>query len=209
MSDSAKQPGQILKQNLWTANPIFMQILGICSALAVTNLLSNTMIMTLGVVFVTGMSNLTVAIIKSLIPRKVRMVVQTLIIAFYVIIVDIVLRAYLPEISRNLGPYVGLIITNCIIMGRAEAFAQSNPPLLSLWDGITSGMGYMGVLLSIALVRELLGFGALFGFQVLPAGFEPWIIMVMPPSAFFLIGVITWGGKYLMHRQGEPVLEGE
>lgn len=209
MSDAAKDPGQILKQNLWTSNPIFMQVLGICSALAVTNLLSNTMIMTIGVVFVTGMSSLTVSLLKSLIPRKVRMVVQTLIIAFYVIIVDIVLRAYLPEISRNLGPYVGLIITNCIIMGRAEAFAQSNGPVLSLWDGLTSGMGYMGVLLTIAIVRELLGFGTLFGFQVLPHAFEPWIIMVMPPSAFFLLGVIVWGGKTIMHRQGEPVLEGE
>ncbi|TVQ40580.1 MAG: NADH:ubiquinone reductase (Na(+)-transporting) subunit D [Spirochaetaceae bacterium] len=209
MSDAAKAPGAIMKQNLWTSNPIFMQVLGICSALAVTNLLSNTMIMTIGVVFVTAMSSLTVSLLKSLIPRKVRMVVQTLIIAFYVIIVDIVLRAYLPEISRNLGPYVGLIITNCIIMGRAEAFAQSNGPVLSFWDGMTSGMGYMGVLLTIALVRELLGFGSLFGFQVLPAGFEPWIIMVMPPSAFFLIGLIVWIGKTIMHRQGEPVLEGE
>lgn len=209
MSDAAKDPGQILKQNLWTSNPIFMQVLGICSALAVTNLLSNTFIMTVGVVFVTGMSSLTVSLLKTLIPRKVRMVVQTLIIAFYVIIVDIVLRAYLPEISRNLGPYVGLIITNCIIMGRAEAFAQSNGPALSLWDGVTSGMGYMGVLLAIATVRELLGFGTLFGFRVLPHAFEPWIIMVMPPSAFFLLGLIVWAGKTIMHRQGEPVLEGE
>jgi Na+-transporting NADH:ubiquinone oxidoreductase subunit D len=206
MSDSvAKDPAAILKTNLWTSNPIFVQVLGICSALAVTNLLTNTMIMTIGVVFTTAMSSLTVSIMKSLIPRKVRMVVQTLIIAFYVIIVDIVLRAYLPEISRNLGPYVGLIITNCIIMGRAEAFAQSNRPLLSFWDGMTSGMGYMGVLLTIAFVRELLGFGTLFGVQVLPGGFTSWTIMVMPPSAFFLIGIIVWVGKSIMHRHGEPV----
>jgi Na+-transporting NADH:ubiquinone oxidoreductase subunit D len=132
------------------------------------------------------------------------MVVQTLVIAFYVIIVDIVLRAYLPDISRNLGPYVGLIITNCIIMGRAEAFAQSNPPLISFWDGLTSGLGYMGVLLTIAFFRELLGFGTLFGYQVLPDSFTPWIIMVMPPSAFFLLGMIIWAGKTLMNREGEP-----
>lgn len=206
MSDTAvKDPGGILKTNLLTTNPIFVQVLGICSALAVTNLLTNTMIMTLGVVFTTAMSSLTVSLMKSFIPRKVRMVVQTLIIAFYVIIVDIVLRAYVPEASRNLGPYVGLIITNCIIMGRAEAFAQSNGPILSFWDGMTSGMGYMGVLLAIAFVRELLGFGSLFGVRFLPSGFTPWTIMVMPPSAFFLIGLIVWIGKTIMHRQGEPV----
>lgn len=195
-------PGQILKDNLWTNNPIFMQVLGICSALAVTNLLSNTLIMTLGVTFVTAMSSFTVSLIKSLIPRKVRMIVQTLIIAFYVIIVDILLRAYLPEISRSLGPYVGLIITNCIIMGRAEAFAQSNPPLISAWDGATSGFGYMAVLLTIAFVRELLGFGTIFGVQILPDSFVPWTIMVTAPSAFFLLGLIIWGGKTIMNREG-------
>lgn len=195
-------PSQILKDNLWTNNPIFMQVLGICSALAVTNLLTNTMIMTIGVTFVTAMSNLTVSILKSLIPRKVRMIVQTLIIAFYVIIVDILLRAYLPDISRALGPYVGLIITNCIIMGRAEAFAQSNPPLISLWDGATSGFGYMAVLLTIAFFRELLGFGTLFGVQVLPDSFVPWTIMVTAPSAFFFLGLIIWAGKTVMNREG-------
>ncbi len=204
MSDVAT-PTAILKENVWTSNPIFMQVLGICSALAVTNLLVNTWIMTLGVVGVTAMSNLTVSLLKTFIPRKVRMMVQTLIIAFYVIIVDILLRAYLPDISRALGPYVGLIITNCIIMGRAEAFAQSNPPLISLWDGLTSGLGYMGVLLAIALFRELLGFGTLFGYQVLPNAFEPWIIMVMPPSAFFLLGILIWVAKSIMIKQGEPV----
>jgi Na+-transporting NADH:ubiquinone oxidoreductase subunit D len=197
-------PGQILKDNLWTNNPIFMQVLGICSALAVTNLLTNTMIMTIGVTFVTAMSSLTVSLIKTFIPRKVRMIVQTLIIAFYVIIVDILLRAYLPEISRALGPYVGLIITNCIIMGRAEAFAQSNPPLISMWDGATSGFGYMAVLLLIAFFRELLGFGSLFGVQVLPESFVPWTIMVTAPSAFFFLGLIIWAGKSIMNREGAP-----
>jgi Na+-transporting NADH:ubiquinone oxidoreductase subunit D len=196
------RPGEIAASNLWTNNPIFMQVLGICSALAVTNLLTNTAIMAAGVTLVTGFSSLTVSLIKKLIPRKVRMIVQTLVIAFYVIIVDIVLKAILPEISRNLGPYVGLIITNCIIMGRAEAFAQSNGPLLSFWDGITSGLGYMGVLMVIAVFRELLGFGTLFGYQILPASFVPWTIMVLPPSAFFLLGMIIWAGKTMMDRGG-------
>ncbi len=200
MSDA----GAILKENLWSNNPIFMQVLGICSALAVTNLLVNTMIMTIGVVFVMAMTNLTVALIKGFMPRKVRMMVQTLIIAFYVIIVDLLLRAYLPDISRALGPYVGLIITNCIIMGRAEAFAQSNPPLISMWDGATSGFGYMAVLLTIAFFRELLGFGTLFGIQVLPDAFVPWTIMVTAPSAFFFLGIIIWIGKTIMNREGAP-----
>jgi Na+-transporting NADH:ubiquinone oxidoreductase subunit D len=191
----------ILRENLWDNNPIFIQILGICSTLAVTNNLTNTGIMTLGVVFVTAFTNLTVSLFKNLIPRKVRMMVQTLLIAFYVIIVDIVLRAYLPDISKALGPYVGLIITNCIIMGRAEAFAQSNPPLISFWDGATSGFGYMAVLLAIAFVRELLGFGTLFGYQVLPGNFTAWTIMVMAPSAFFLLGAFIWIAKSIMLRK--------
>ena len=198
---SNETPVTVLKKNLWTDNPIFVQILGICSTLAVTNNLTNTLIMTIAVMFVTGLSSTTVSIIKSLIPRKVRMIVQTLIIAFYVIIVDIVLRAYIPEISRALGPYVGLIITNCIIMGPAEAFAQSNPPIMALWDGLTSGAGYMGVLIIIATVRELLGAGSLMGYQILGEGFTTWTIMVMPPSAFFLLGSLIWAAKTIMIKK--------
>ncbi len=194
-------PGQILKNNVWTSNPIFIQILGICSTLAVTNNLSNTLIMTVGLMFVSAFTNLTVSLLKTVIPRKVRMILQTLIIAFYVIIVDILLRAYLPEISKSLGPYVGLIITNCIIMGRAEAFAQSHDPLISVWDGITSGLGYMWVLMVIALVREIMGFGTVFGITILPSGFIPWTIMVMAPSAFFLLGTFIWVAKTIILKQ--------
>ncbi len=195
-------PLKILKENVWYSNPVFIQILGICSTLAVTNNMINTVIMTVGLMFVAGFTNVTVSLLKNLIPRKVRMIVQTLIIAFYVIIVDILLRAYLPDISKALGPYVGLIITNCIIMGRAEAFAQSNGPLLSFWDGITSGLGYMWVLMVIAFIREIFGFGTLFGIPVLPAGFTPWTIMVMAPSAFFLLGTFIWIAKSIMLRNG-------
>ena len=198
---SNETPAGVLKKNLWTDNPIFVQILGICSTLAVTNSLANTLIMTVAVMLVTGLSNITVSVMKTLIPRKVRMIVQTLIIAFYVILVDIILRAYLPDVSRTLGPYVGLIITNCIIMGRAEAFAQSNPPIIALWDGLTSGLGYMAVLVIIAFIRELLGAGSLMGFQVLPAGFTRWTIMVMPPSAFFLLGGLIWAAKTIMIKK--------
>jgi len=194
----ADTPAKILKENVWYSNPVFIQILGICSTLAVTNNLLNTVIMTVGLMFVTGFTNATVSLLKNMIPKKVRMIVQTLIIAFYVIIVDILLRAYLPAVSKALGPYVGLIITNCIIMGRAEAFAQANTPLLSFWDGITSGIGYMWVLMIIAFVRELLGFGTLFGISVLPAGATHWTIMVMAPSAFFLLGTFIWIAKSIM-----------
>ncbi|MGB6128175.1 MAG: NADH:ubiquinone reductase (Na(+)-transporting) subunit D [Psychrilyobacter sp.] len=182
----------VLKENLWDNNPVFVQILGICSTLAVTNNLTNTFIMTLSVVFVAGLTNFTVASIKHLIPGKVRMIIQTLIISFFVIIVDLLLRAFLPTVSKSLGPYVGLIITNCIIMGRAEAFAQSNKPLISLWDGITTGIGYMWILMAIAFIRELLGFGSLFGMQVMPEGFQTWTIMIMAPSAFFILGGAIW-----------------
>ena len=148
-------------------NPVFVQILGICSTLAVTNKLENTVVMTLGVMFTTALSSFTISIFRKLIPARIRMMVETLIIATFVIIVDIVLKAYMPDIWKQLGPYVGLIITNCIIMGRAEAFALNNKPGLSLIDGLASGLGYAYVLLIIAFFRELLGTGTLWGVQIL------------------------------------------
>jgi len=195
---------EILVQNLWWNNPIFIQVLGICSTLAVTNNLTNTAIMTIGVSLTTAFSSMSISAMNKLIPNKVRMIVQVLVISFYVIIIDIVLRAYLPEISRSLGPYVGLIITNCIIMGRAEGFARSNPPLLSFWDGLTSGFGYMAVLMLIAVVRELLGFGSLFGIPMLSTllgeAFTPWTIMIMAPSAFFLLALVIWSAKTIQEN---------
>jgi len=195
----------ILIDNLWTNNPIFIQILGICSTLAVTNNVKNTLIMTIGVALSTAFASATLSAMRDAIPRKVRMIVQVLVISFYVIIIDIVLRAYLPEASKQLGPYVGLIITNCILMGRAEAFAQANKPLLSFWDGITSGLGYMAVLMAIAVVREALGFGTILGFRVMPEGFTAWTIMIMAPSAFFLVAMVMWWAKNMqMKRQAKP-----
>ncbi|HQK35330.1 MAG TPA: Rnf-Nqr domain containing protein, partial [Spirochaetales bacterium] len=143
----------------------------------------------------TAFSSFTISLIKNLIPKKVRMITQVIVISFYVIIIDILLRAYLPEVSKQLGPYVGLIITNCIIMGRAEAFAQANPPFISFWDGLTSGLGYMMVLVFISVVRELLGFGSLMGVRIMPDSFTPWTIMIMAPSAFFIVAMIMWWAK--------------
>ncbi|MGJ8454678.1 NADH:ubiquinone reductase (Na(+)-transporting) subunit D [Pseudothermotoga sp. U03pept] len=182
----------IAKKNILKENQILIQVLGICSTLAVTNNLRNTLIMGVGVTLVTALSSMTVSLIKDYIPRTIRMMVETLIIAFYVIIVDIILRAYLPEVSKALGPYVGLIITNCIIMGRAEAFAQANKPILSFWDGFTAGLGYTLVLLIVAFIRELLGFGTVFDIRIMPSSFTPWTIMVMAPSAFFVVAILIW-----------------
>jgi Na+-transporting NADH:ubiquinone oxidoreductase subunit D len=196
----SSKPAAILKDNLWTNNPIFIQVLGICSTLAVTNSVRNTLIMTIGVSLATAFSSATLSALQKAIPRKVRMIIQVLVISFYVIIIDILLRAYMPAASKQLGPYVGLIITNCIIMGRAEAFAQANKPGLSFWDGLTSGLGYMAVLLAIAVLREAMGFGTILGFRVMPQGFVPWTIMLMAPSAFFLVAFVMWWGKTMQAR---------
>ena len=189
-----KSTKQIITDGLWDNNPIFRQILGICSTLAVTNVVLNTLVMCVSLTIVTGASCITVSLLRNLTPRNIRMMVQTLIIAFYVIIVDLILKAYWPEMSRNLGPYVGLIITNCIIMGRCEAFAGSNKPWPSFIDGIFNGIGYSAVLLTIAGFRELLGMGSILGIAMpyFSTYWDKWIIMVMPPGAFFTLACMIW-----------------
>jgi Na+-transporting NADH:ubiquinone oxidoreductase subunit D len=196
----------IFKSGLFEDNPVFRQILGICSALAVTNLMMNSLVMGLGLMFVTGFSELTVSLIRNFTPKHIRMMVQTLIISFYVIIIDIFLKAYYPEMSKALGPYIGLIITNCIIMGRCESYAQNNPPHYAFIDGIASGMGYGMVLLLIAFVRELLGFGSIFGIQVMGENWVNWTLMIMPPGAFFMLGIVIWISRNVFNSKEE---EGE
>ncbi|MEN8258568.1 MAG: Rnf-Nqr domain containing protein [Thermodesulfobacteriota bacterium] len=183
---------QIMLEGLWQENPILRHTLGICSTLAVTNLLVNTLVMNIGLIFTLTMSCTTVSLLRNLTPLRIRMMVQTLIISSYVIIFDIVIKAYLPDISEALGPYVGLIITNCIIMGRCEAFARSNRAWPSFLDGLAVGIGFSLVLFGVAFVRELLGFGSLFGYLVMPETFTPWTIMIMPPGAFFTLGIYVW-----------------
>lgn len=183
---------EIFMNSAFRENAVCSQILGICSALAVTNQMQNSLVMGLGVIFTLALSMLTISAIRSLIPSRVRMMAQTFIIAFYVILVDLFLKAFLPDISQQLGPYVGLIITNCIIMGRAEAFAIKNSPVDSMIDGIGAGVGYSLVLLVLSFFRELLGFGSIFGYQVLGSWWTPWSIMVMAPSAFFLLAILIW-----------------
>jgi Na+-transporting NADH:ubiquinone oxidoreductase subunit D len=197
----------IAVEGLWHNNPIFRQVLGICSTLAVTNLVLNTVVMCAALVFTLSLSAATVSLLRSLTPRNIRMMVETLIIASYVIIVDLILKAYWPQMSTSLGPYVGLIITNCIIMGRCEACANNNAPLPALLDGFFNALGYSFVLLVIATSRELLGMGTLLGYPV-PyfAGpyWDRWIIMVMPPGAFFMLAIVTWIFRAMQIKLEEP-----
>lgn len=195
---------KIFHSGLIKDNAVFRQILGICSSLAVTNLLMNSLVMGLGLMLSTAFSCATYAALRTATPKHIRMMVQTLIISAYVIILDIFLKAFWPEMSKALGPYVGLIITNCIIMGRCEAFAQKNPPWPSFWDGIAAGAGYTAVLLFIAFFRELLGFGSLFGFKILGEGWVNWTLMIMPPGAFFMLGTVIWLSHYLFPVSKNP-----
>ena len=194
---------KVFLEDLGVNNPVFIQVLGICSTLAVTNVLKNTVVMSVGLIFVTALSNVTVSWLRNIMPSRIRMMVETLIIASYVIIVDIILKAYMPEVSRQLGPYVGLIITNCIIMGRAEAFALSNPPGLSFIDGIASGIGYSYVLVAIAIIRELMGSGSIWGYHILGDWWTNWSIMVMAPGAFFTLAIFIWVVKGIMYKREE------
>ncbi|MDD2557629.1 MAG: NADH:ubiquinone reductase (Na(+)-transporting) subunit D [Desulfuromonadaceae bacterium] len=183
---------------LFNNNPIALQILGICSALAVTNKMSTALTMSVAVILVTGLSNASVSAIRNHIPNSVRIIVQMTIIATLVIIVDQMLKAYAYEMSKQLSVYVGLIITNCIVMGRTEAYAMKNPVYESLLDGIGNGLGYSLILLIVAFIRELFGSGSIFGLTILnPANNDGWYVtnglMLLAPSAFFLIGFIIWG----------------
>ena len=191
----------IFLDGIWKDNPVFRQVLGICSALAVTNLMLNSLVMGIGLIFVTSFSCLTVSILRLYTPKHIRMMVQTLIISSYVIIVDIFLKAYYPSMSEALGPYVGLIITNCIIMGRCEVYAQNNTPIASFLDGIASGLGYTFILLFIAFFREILGFGTIFGYTVMGDGWTNWTIMIMPPGAFFMLAIVIWIARSLQDKE--------
>ncbi len=182
---------------LFRNNPVAMQVLGICSALAVTTKLSTALTMGLAVTFVVAVSNVVVSLLRRQIPGSIRMIVQMTVIASAVIVVDQFLKAFAYDISKQLSVFVGLIITNCIVMGRAEAFAMKNGPWASLLDGLGNGLGYSLVLLAVGGTRELLGAGSLLGFAVLPTVAEggwytPNGLMLLAPSAFFLIGLAIW-----------------
>ena len=187
----------VLTEPLFSKNPIAVQILGVCSALAVTTSLQVTLVMCLALTSVTALSNTGIALIRNHIPNNIRIIVQMTIIASLVIVVDQVLKAFAYEISKQLSVFVGLIITNCIVMGRAEAFAMKNGPVLSFFDGIGNGLGYSVVLITVAVIRELFGAGKLLGFEILPlvtdgGWYQSNGLLLLPPSAFFIIGGFIW-----------------
>ncbi|MCK9238055.1 MAG: NADH:ubiquinone reductase (Na(+)-transporting) subunit D [Thiopseudomonas sp.] len=187
----------VLLDPIFNNNPIGLQILGICSALAVTTNLKTAVVMSIALTLVTGFSGLFISMIRAQIPSSIRMIVQMVIIASLVIVVDQVLKAYAYSLSKQLSVFVGLIITNCIVMGRAEAFAMSNKPVLSFFDGIGNGLGYSAMLIVIGVIRELFGAGKLMGYTIIPVvndggWYQPNGMLLLPPSAFFLIGLIIW-----------------
>ena len=178
-------------------NPVIVQILGICSALAVTVQLKPAIVMALSVTVVTAFSNLVMSLLRNGVPSRIRIIVQLVVIAALVILVDQVLKAFVYEVSKQLSVYVGLIITNCIVMGRIEAFGLGNKPIPSLLDGLANGAGYAMILLIVAFFRELFGSGTLFGFQVIPqcfydAGYMNNGLVILPPVALILLGCIVW-----------------
>ncbi len=191
--------GKTLIDGVWESNPIFRQILGICSALAVTSSVQQTMVMCIALIFVTSMSEVLVSALRDYTPSRVRMIVQIMIVATFVIVVDMFLKAFWVDMSEAIGPYVGLIITNCIIMGRCEAFAKSNPVLPSFLDGIGCGIGYTIILMGVAVIREFFGKGMILGIwniqDVTGVPWEPWVLMILPSGAFFALGIIVWAAR--------------
>jgi len=182
-------------------NPITWQILGVCSALAVTTKLETSIVMSLALTFVLVGSNLVISLLRRQIPAKIRMIVELCVIATLVIVADQFLRAMMYDVSKQLSVFVGLIITNCIVMGRAEAFALQNPPGASILDGIGNGLGYSIILVLVGFFRELLGSGAIYGFQVMPDGYVGNLLMVLPPGAFILIALIIWFQRTFVSKQ--------
>ncbi len=180
-----------LKEGAWTNNPLAIQVLGICSALAVTNRLENSLVMGAALIFVCVGSNLFVSLLRKYTPHRIRMIAEVAIIATFVILFDQFLKAFYWDMSKQLGPYVGLIITNCIIMGRAEAFALQNPPIVSMVDGAANGFGYAVILAIIGFFRELLGTGKVMGYDILSADwYTPNQLMVLAPGAFIALGIV-------------------
>lgn len=198
----------VLLKPIFDNNPIGLQILGICSALAVTTQMGTAVVMSIAVTLVTACSSAAVSMIRHRIPSSIRIIVQMVVIASLVILVDQLLKAFLYDISKQLSVFVGLIITNCIVMGRAEGFAMKNSPGLSFLDGIGNGLGYSFILIVVAFFRELLGAGALFGYKLIPTvsdggWYNPNGLMLLAPSAFFIIGVIIWINRIFKPEQIE------
>lgn len=183
---------KVFINGLWKDNPIFGMVLGICSALAITNKVENAIAMGAGVTFVLIVTSIIISLLRNFIPLRVRIITYMVVISSFVIVVDQGLKAFYPQISESIGPYVGLIITNCMIMGRAEAFAIKNKVGHSILDALGCGLGYSLVLIVISVVREVFAFGTIFGMKVTPAGWTNWVVMSMAPGAFFVLSIFLW-----------------
>lgn len=205
---ASKKIKDLLVIPLFSNNPITLQILGICSALAVTSKVSTALTMAISLTLVTAFSSFFISCIRNVIPSSIRMIVQVVIIATLVIVVDQVLKAFSYELSLALSVFIGLIITNCIVMGRAEAFAMSNPPIPSFFDGIGNGLGYSVILVVLGVVRELFGSGSILGYEILPlvqngGWYQSNGMLLLPPSAFFLIALFIWAQRTKYKEQVE------
>lgn len=198
----------LLTRGLWHENPVLVQTLGLCSALAVTNAVANSLAMGLATMFVLVSSSIIVSALRKLIPHAVRITTYILIIATFLAIADMVLEAVVPAVHKAMGPYIALIITNCIVLGRQEAFASRQPVGRSILDALGNGAGFTIALLLMGIPREVLGSGTFLGVQVMPSAFEPWVVMLLPPGGFFMIGVLllvaNWHDLRKLARQRPP-----
>ncbi len=205
----SKKNRRIVREAMWNSNPVTFHVLGICSALAVTVQLKTALVMGATLTFVLSLSNTSISLLRNFIPGKIRIIVQLLVISSLVVIADQVLKAFMYDVSRQLSVFVGLIITNCIVMGRAEAYAMRHPPFKSFMDGIGNGLGYSAVLICVAVFREFLGNGTLLGARVVPerfysSGYSDCGLMDLAPGAFFLLGAIVWLQRYVSGYTENP-----
>jgi Na+-translocating ferredoxin:NAD+ oxidoreductase subunit E len=204
MNTNSIQPNQTAEEflkGLWKENPVFVAVLGMCPALAVTNTAVNSLAMGLATTFVLSFSSLLVASFRKLIPKQVRITAFIFIIATFVTVVDFLLAAWVPDIHKELGAFIALIVVNCLILGRQEAFASKHPVRLALADALGMSLGFSFALLCIGIIREVLGSGSLFGFSLFGPGFEPWVIMVLPPGGFFALGFLLLFFNWLKRRR--------
>ncbi len=208
VTEDALPGAAVFQKGLWEENPIFVQVLGMCPALAVSNTALNALAMGLATLFVLMGSNAVVSLVRSFVPRQVRIATYILIIATFVTLVDMTIQALSLELHRALGAFISLIVGNCLILGRAEAFASQQPLGRSLLDALGMGVGFTAALLSLGAVREILGSGSLFGVAVLPADFEPWVVMLLPSGGFFtLAGLLLLVNEIERRRAAAPALE--
>jgi electron transport complex protein RnfE len=206
-TSSPKSPGAVLTRGLWHENPVLVQTLGLCSALAVTNAVANSLAMGLATTFVLVGSSIIVSTLRKFIPHQIRITTYILIIATFLAIADMLLEAIVPDVHKAMGPYIALIVTNCIVLGRQEAFASRQPLGLSILDALGNGTGFTIALLMMGIPREVLGNGTFLGLHVMPKSFEPWVVMMLPPGGFFMIGVLLLAANWrdLRKRTGERI----